>query len=328
MEVYNRTYKTGYRVRRFLKSWLKHEQFKSWIRRVSYDDTLFHCAICNTNLSCKTFTNIKKHAKSMRHKINVEKSISQHKNVISKKNKNDVSKKDNDENNVTSKKNNGKNNVTSKRVSGRKVTSKKYYDKNNVTSGEDADKDSVTSEEDDDNDKDYVISDTGKNGITSDEDVTSEKDNDETSKKKVNNWRKRPFSLLWLERKEFQPWLRESRYPGHTFFCTTCDRDFVGGLSQIYRHAYSKTHKDKFKSTQTSELKEELNMETDELLPLEERKRRAEIRFAALIAEKEIPHDTADDILNFFQNVGKHPHVLGCINITRSSSFNDTFNDT
>lgn len=261
MEVYDKIYKKDGR-RRFLKSWLKNKQFKSWLRKVSSNETLFHCTICNSNLSCKTFTNIKKHAKSTRHKINTEKKKKDRFDKNNKKGntKNDVvSKKDNDKNNVTSKKDNDKNNVVSK------------------------------------------------------------------NKSDWRNWRTRPFVQQWLDIKELKPWLRESPYGNSSFFCAICEKAFAGGLSQIYRHAHSKTHKDKLESTQTSESNEELDMETDESsLPFEERKKAAEIRFAAFIADREISHETAEMILNFFQDVGKNPDVLGSINIAGSSSCNNT----
>jgi len=40
-----------------------------------------------------------------------------------------------------------------------------------------------------------------------------------------------------------------------------------------------------------------------------ERKREAEIRFGALIADQNIPHEIAEDILSWFQHIGKDPMV-------------------
>jgi len=45
-------------------------------------------------------------------------------------------------------------------------------------------------------------------------------------------------------------------------------------------------------------------MESNEsFLSFDERKKEAEIRYAALIAEKNISHQTAKEILNLFQNI-------------------------
>jgi len=52
--------------RSFSDNWLTDDRFKSWIRKVSFDDSLFHCIICNKNFSCNSY--ILKHAESMYHK--------------------------------------------------------------------------------------------------------------------------------------------------------------------------------------------------------------------------------------------------------------------
>jgi len=52
-------------------------------------------------------------------------------------------------------------------------------------------------------------------------------------------------------------------------------------------------------------------MESDEIsLSFEERKKLAEIRYATLIADKNISYDTANVILQFFQDIGQDPNVL------------------
>jgi len=54
-----------------------------------------------------------------------------------------------------------------------------------------------------------------------------------------------------------------------------------------------------------------LNTQTDEsLLSFDERKKSAEIRYAAFIAEKNISHQTAKEILSLFQQIGQDPNVL------------------
>lgn len=56
---------------------------------------------------------------------------------------------------------------------------------------------------------------------------------------------------------------------------------------------------------------EDLNTQTDEsLLTFNERKKSAEIRFAVLIAEKNLSHQTAKEILSLFQDIKNDPNVL------------------
>lgn len=113
---------------------------------------------------------------------------------------------------------------------------------------------------------------------------------------------KKKFRPQWLDIEEFKSWLREVPDKASFFFCLICDRSIVGGLSQIYRHAESKMHRDKSeKSDITNKSNNDVNTQTDEsLLTFDEQKKSAEIRYAALITEKNIPHQNAKEILNFF----------------------------
>ncbi|EFN72092.1 Zinc finger protein KIAA0543, partial [Camponotus floridanus] len=54
----------------------------------------------------------------------------------------------------------------------------------------------------------------------------------------------------------------------------------------------------------------------------DERKKIAEIKYAALITEKNIPHQTAKEILNLFQNIGKNPNVLKSMTMGRTKCQN------
>lgn len=126
-----------------------------------------------------------------------------------------------------------------------------------------------------------------------------------------NACRKQKFRPQWLDTKDFTTWLREVQNKPQSFFCTICDRIMVGGLSQIYDHAESDMHKSKCGKSDTNKSNEDLETQTDEsLLTFDERKKFAEIRFAALIAEKNIPHQTAKEILSLLQDIGKDPNVL------------------
>lgn len=55
--------------RSFLEAWLSDNRFKSWLRKVPSDDSLFHCTICSKNFSCNSISNITRHAESKQHKI-------------------------------------------------------------------------------------------------------------------------------------------------------------------------------------------------------------------------------------------------------------------
>lgn len=53
-------------------------------------------------------------------------------------------------------------------------------------------------------------------------------------------------------------------------------------------------------------------------MPFEDRKKIADLRFAALIADNNISYDTANVILKFFQDVGKDPNVLKNMSMGRT----------
>ena len=53
-----------------------------------------------------------------------------------------------------------------------------------------------------------------------------------------------------------------------------------------------------------------------------ERIKEAEIRYAALIAEKNIPYQTAKEILSLFQHIGKDYNVLKCMKMSRTKCKN------
>lgn len=216
--------------RSFPDAWLSDERFKFWIRKVPFDNSLFHCVICNKNFSCSSVSHVTRHAKSAHHKKNIE-NPSLNNNVISKK-------------------------------------------------------------------------------------ISS---------------RRKIFKQRWLEIERFKPWLREVEHDENLFFCMICDKTVAGGLSQIYRHSESKIHKDKIDKNksencddiQANESNKELNVHVDKsVLSFDEQKKSAEIRYAALIADKNIPHETAKVILHFFQNVGKYPDVLKSLSVNQTKCTN------
>ena len=215
METYDKL--TKKLKRKFAEAWLNDDRYKSWIRKVSFDNSLYGCSICNKNFSCNS-THILRHADSAFHKNNLK-----------------------------------------------------------------------------------------ENALLNNDDVNLP----------IKKSRKSVFQPAWLEIKEYKFWLREIPHNANSFFCLICDRSIIGGLSQIHRHAESTIHVNKCKDTDKNELNDELNS-NEESESLDERTKSAEIKYAALIADKHISHQTAKDILSFFQHVGKDPNVLKSMSMGRT----------
>jgi len=55
--------------RSFSDAWLNDDRIKCWIRKVAFDESMYHCIICNTNISCNT--HVLRHADSACHKNNI-----------------------------------------------------------------------------------------------------------------------------------------------------------------------------------------------------------------------------------------------------------------
>jgi len=124
------------------------------------------------------------------------------------------------------------------------------------------------------------------------------------------------FRKQWLEMKQFQPWLCEVSHNNKLCFCSFCDKYMSARLSSIYEHAESAAHVTKEKNVEKKETDEDVSM-TDETLSFEERKKAAEIKFAAFIAEHNISLQTAPEILKFFQQIGKDVNVLQSMTMSR-----------
>ncbi|KAK0081269.1 hypothetical protein PV325_012461 [Microctonus aethiopoides] len=132
-----------------------------------------------------------------------------------------------------------------------------------------------------------------------------ENDLDNSRKKKCKG-----FQSRWLELDDsFRSWLCEppSDHQDSSFFCKICEKSMAGGVTHIRRHAESETH-----VTNLKNLNEVMNIQDidESRLPFDLRKNIAEIRFSALVLNKNVPYQTAKAILNFFQNVGKDPNIL------------------
>jgi len=73
-------------------------------------------------------------------------------------------------------------------------------------------------------------------------------------------------------------------------FCSVCNKYINAYLSHIYRHADSTMHVSKCSvETSTCNVNEEVEMQTGETFLSFDQKKSAEIRYVALIADKNIP---------------------------------------
>jgi len=111
-----------------------------------------------------------------------------------------------------------------------------------------------------------------------------------------------------FEDKQFKLWLEKIPNNPYSCFCSFCNSTFRCGVDALRRHSITKRH---ISECQKKDLNVHLNT-FDEVSPLsfENRKRIVEIKFVALIVEKNIPFQAAESILNFFQDLGKDPEIL------------------
>jgi len=62
------------RKRKFVEAWLNDDRYKSWIRQVASDNTMYYCNICNKSFSCSA-AHVSRHADSACHKNNIKENI-------------------------------------------------------------------------------------------------------------------------------------------------------------------------------------------------------------------------------------------------------------
>lgn len=61
---------TKKRKRSFAKAWLSDDRYKSWICKVSSDNSLYYCNICNKNFPCSSY--VSRHVDSACHKNSIK----------------------------------------------------------------------------------------------------------------------------------------------------------------------------------------------------------------------------------------------------------------
>jgi len=139
---------------------------------------------------------------------------------------------------------------------------------------------------------------------------------EETKTIKKKNYM-REFNHSWLENKQFKPWLEKIPNDPYNCFCSFCNSTLRCGLDALKRHSDTKKH---ISECQKRGLN--VHLDTNELssLSFEDRKKIAEIKFAALIVEKNIPFQTAESILSFFQDLGKDPEILKSMTMNRNKA--------
>lgn len=139
---------------------------------------------------------------------------------------------------------------------------------------------------------------------------------EELPRKPKTEFRKKSFCYSWLENKQFKPWLEKVPNDPYNCFCSFCNATFRCGLDALKRHADTKKHISECqkRGIDPSAIR---NEESSDQPVFEDRKKVAEIRFATLIAEKNIPFQTAETILSFFKDLGKDPAILQSMTMNR-----------
>ncbi|KAL0104015.1 hypothetical protein PUN28_016999 [Cardiocondyla obscurior] len=93
----------------------------------------------------------------------------------------------------------------------------------------------------------------------------------------------------------------------------------VAKLSNIYRHAESEVHIINNENRKKKDINDmcDKNMNVESLVPFDDEKKAAEIRYAAFIAEKNISFETAQDILTLFKEIGKDSKIIKGMTMNR-----------
>lgn len=145
---------------------------------------------------------------------------------------------------------------------------------------------------------------------------------DDVTPNKIHKF-KNKFKFEWLDIDDFKLWLRADSNDECIGFCAICKKSFVAHLSHVRRHAESTSHLTLCKETsiELQETNNDFNMQNAEsFLLFDDSKKSAEIQYAALIKDRNIPCQTAQVILRFFQDI--EPNVLKSMSMGRTKCSN------
>ncbi|XP_044586056.1 zinc finger MYM-type protein 6-like [Cotesia glomerata] len=151
-------------------------------------------------------------------------------------------------------------------------------------------------------------------------------DSSEPSAKKSK--KSKSFQHQWYDdNPEWRTWVKECLSDSEKFLCVICNENLACGRFEIDRHSKTKKHLGNLRvysfknssfpnvvlpeisSSVCSQLDSSSSLSSSEL-QFNERVKAAEIQFATLIAQNNIPLSTAPQILKLFQSIGKEPAVL------------------
>ncbi|XP_043276026.1 zinc finger protein 862-like [Venturia canescens] len=163
---------------------------------------------------------------------------------------------------------------------------------------------------------------------------------DEPSTKKPK--KSKSFQHQWYDTQpEWRKWVKECSYDSTKYVCDACGKTLSCGISDILRHSQSDPHRknmhlkgfnfdnavsgsvvppvvDSFSSDFSRE--EVGSISSPPELNFSERVRAAEIRFAAFVAENNIPLAMAPKILKLFKCIGKEPAVLQAMEMGKTKT--------
>lgn len=112
-------------------------------------------------------------------------------------------------------------------------------------------------------------------------------------KKKKKSYTQK-YQQTWEEEEQFRGWLRRSKKGPTYAYCKVCDKDLVCGKSELLKHSQYNTHRIKAKVTPQRTLTSMLGFQKN--INLENQVKTAEIRFAAFVAEHNLPFNVMDHL--------------------------------
>ncbi|XP_066589316.1 protein FAM200A-like [Prorops nasuta] len=131
------------------------------------------------------------------------------------------------------------------------------------------------------------------------------------------------FRNDWLDYDpSWKVWLQKAQNDDSKFYCLACDKEYVGGLSQVKRHASRQIHSNNVKRLEKPEDfdAESPTCSTDEQFNFNDRVKAAEIKVAAFFAEHNLSFLYSAELLKLFQDIGKEPNVLQSMSLGRTKA--------